>query len=157
MTTMYLSRTGVIIGAKGSLAERGVLLVDGNLFYTIERRGGYVTLPKGSFDCTMDFSPKLKRNVFRVKADGEQGHHVATRGGTLAPILIHAGNKPTDIEGCIAPGFLLTQTGVDKSTDAMNLLFQLCGGFVLGNHATLIVDDGAEYFKEINRTATIMA
>lgn len=37
-------------------------------------------------------------------------------------ILIHAGNHKHDIEGCIAPGMVRTETGVGRSREAMRLI-----------------------------------
>jgi len=145
MENLYLFRRGVQISSrdrngKVALGERGELFVQGIRFYTIERRGGFLTLPKGRYECVMEVSAKVGR-MFRVEIAGYYGHNLLTKSKKPAAMLIHAANLPHQVEGCVAPGLILKRNGVDKSEKAMNEIFQLCGGFGLGKKVWLVVDD----------------
>lgn len=145
MTTMTLTRTNEQVSSTGkngqvALGRRGTLEIAGLSFYTIERTGGYVTLPAGEFECVMEQQPKHNnRRVFRVKVDGEHGHHVKNNRGEFAAILIHAANYPHQIVGCVAPGRTKILHGVGDSGNAMKDIFQACGGFGPGKKVTLVV------------------
>jgi hypothetical protein len=141
---IFLFRTGVVIssqnGAEKAIGERGILMVGDVPYHTIERRGGYVTLPEGVFTCTMERQKKKKnRPIFRVDTAGEYGHRVWTQRGSLAGILIHPSKYPHDIVGCIAPGKIQTHNGIDESKMAMEEIFQYCGGFGEGKKIRLRV------------------
>lgn len=131
---VFLFRTGVQVTSKSkagerAIGERGILMIGDVPYYTIERRGGYVTLPEGVFECTMENHVKKKRRLFRVKDHGEYGHNVLNSRGAFAGILIHSSNYPHNVTGCIAPGRIQITNGVDRSTEAMEDLFVFCGGF----------------------------
>ena len=111
-------------------------------YHTIERAGGYVTLPNGVFHCTMERQPEKKnRPIFRVQTTGEYGHNILNDRGKLAGILIHPSNYPHDIVGCIAPGKVMLPNGVNHSKKALEEIFQYCGGFVVGRQIRLHVSD----------------
>lgn len=143
--TVYLFRTGIQISSQkdktsaAALGERGVMVIGNLTLYTVERRGGYVTLPKGTFECTMENHSRLGK-VFRVKASGEGGHNVTNTQGVLAGILVHAGNYPHHVVGCIAPGKTWIEHGVGESSKAMQEIFQFCGGWGVGKKMMLDVD-----------------
>ena len=110
--------------------NRGILLVKGTLCFTIERDiEHYVNVPIGSYTLKMEYSPTKTingqpRKQFRIK-----GHQVPAQGGGLANILIHQGQYPGGLLGCIAPGKMLIAGGIDQSALAMTELFNACGGF----------------------------
>ena len=137
--TLTLTRSGVTVAKDGASGERGSLEVGGSTYHTVERRGGYVKCPTGTFDITMEHSPSKKykgsaRKQFRINGHGV----VNSRGGTAA-LLIHAGNYPKDIVGCIAPGTSSIANGVGGSNKAMEAIFTHCGGFAIGKKAKLVV------------------
>ena len=70
-------------------------------YYALERRGGYVTLPAGNYVIQMETSPThAGRKQFRV-----MDHNVySAQHKRKAAILIHSGNYPGHVTGCIAPG-----------------------------------------------------
>ena len=143
--TVYLFRTGIQISSKKdessapAVGERGVMIVGNLSLYTVERRGGYVTIPKGVFECTMEDHKRLGK-VFRVKASGENGHNVTNTQGILAGILVHAGSYPHHVIGCVAPGRTWITHGVGESNKAMEAIFQHCGGWGVGKKMMLDVD-----------------
>lgn len=145
LPTVYLFRTGVQISSQKdessapALGERGVMIVGSLSLYTVERRGGYVGLPKGVFECTMEDHKRLGK-VFRVKASGENGHNVTNTRGVLAGILIHTGSYPHHVVGCVAPGKTYITNGVGESRMAMEAIFQYCGGWGVGKKMMLDVD-----------------
>jgi hypothetical protein len=144
LTELFLFRTNVLISSEGNgekaIGKRGILMAGDVPYYTIERAGGYVTLPSGVFTCTMERQAKKKnRPIFRVDTAGDYGHHVMTQRGTLAGILIHPSKYPHDIVGCIAPGKVLTHNGIDESKQALEEIFQYCGGFAEGKKVRLHV------------------
>jgi hypothetical protein len=142
--TVYLFRTGTQVTSKNkegkaAVGERGYLFMGLDYLYTIERRGGYVTLPSGNFECTMEQHKRLGK-VFRVKAEGANGHNVRNNRGILAGILIHAASYPHHVEGCVAPGRTQINNGVGKSSEAMEALFTYCGGWGVGKKMMMAVD-----------------
>ena len=124
-------RSGWIVehaGAKGEISE---LWIGDTMLWAVERLDGYVRLDEGNYTVKMEVSPTYGRKQFRV-----YGHH---KFGGKAPILIHSGNHPEDVEGCIAPGTVATYEGVDHSVAAMNKLFALYDGFEVGKQGDLLV------------------
>jgi|GEM_PF-1504763 len=153
MENLYLFRKGVQVSSKdknGKMVsgERGELYVQGIRFYTIERRGGFLTLPKGRYECVMEVSAKVGR-MFRVAVAGYYGHNLITKSKKPAAMLIHKANLPHEVEGCVAPGLSMTKNGVEQSEKALNQIFQLCGGFSAGKKVWLVVDD-TEAFSFLN-------
>ena len=126
-----LWRSGWIVSHDGSHGEISELWIGDEMLWAVERRDGYVRLPEGTFTLKMEFSPTYGRKQFRVL-----GHKV--KGGT-APILVHSGNYPEDVEGCIAPGLQATLNGVANSEKAMTKLFSLWGGFEAGKEGDFLV------------------
>jgi len=145
LPTVYLVRTGVQIGVKNpadsktAMGERGVMLV-GNIYLdTIERRGGYWVLPKGLYMCSMYETTKIGKG-FYIQATGEYGHNCKLKSGGAVEFMIHAANYPYQVEGCIAPGKVVVEKGVEQSTAAMQEIFTFCGGWGLGKKMMLNVD-----------------
>lgn len=143
--TLYLLRSGVTIVRNGASAERGYLLAGSVTYYTIERRGGYVTLPNREFEIKMENSPTHPdRKQFRI-----YGHGVTNSAGNTAALLIHLGNYPDHITGCVAPGKTMINNGVGQSAQAMEELFTFCGGFAIGKKAELFVGDWASWNRPL--------
>ncbi len=143
---LFLYRTGVVISSEANgdkaIGKRGIMMAGDVPYHTIERAGGYVTLPSGVFTCTMERQKSKKnRPIFRVDTTGEYAHRVITDRGTIAGILIHPSNYPHDIIGCIAPGKVLKRNGIGGSTKALEEIFQFCGGFAVGKKIKLHVSD----------------
>jgi len=135
MATINLNRTGTMVKHAGATGEISRMIVEGILFWAVERRDGFITLDEGSYTVKMETSPTDKgRRQFRVL-----GHNKVNRQGDIAPILIHVGNYPGDVQGCIAPGFTLLKDGVDQSRLAMEKIFSLFGGFETGRTGDLVV------------------
>lgn len=135
MSTINLKRTGRIVSHLSATGQISQMTVDDVMFWAVERRDGYITLDDGTYTVKMEMSPTYKgRRQFRVL-----GHQKRNRSGEIAPILIHSGNYPDDVQGCIAPGYLLTQQGVDQSRLAMEKIFSLFGGFQEGRTGDLVV------------------
>lgn len=146
LTELFLFRTKVLITSQSNgvkaIGKRGIIMAGDVPYHTIERAGGYVTLPNGVFHCTMERQPEKKnRPIFRVQTTGEYGHNVWNDRGKLAGILIHPSNYPHDIIGCIAPGKAMRPNGVKDSTQALEEIFQYCGGFAVGRKIRLHVSD----------------
>jgi hypothetical protein len=142
--TLYLIRTAVLISSNepgnAAIAERGFLVAGAVTYHSLERRGGYVTLPAGEFEIEMELSPTKKwngkpRRQFRVL-----NHNVYNNKGNLAAILMHPGKYPQDVTGCIAPGKSELKNGVGYSSSALEEIFTFCGGFGVGKRALLVVD-----------------
>jgi hypothetical protein len=136
-----ITRTGQIVKHKHKgqyeYGEISTLKVNGmaTQYFAVERRRGYVTLPPGTYTLEMEISPKhAPRKQFRVK-----GHNVHTKDGGLAAILMHEGNYPGNVSGCIAPGKIQLPDGVGQSEVAMSEIFTQFGGFVPGTKAKLVV------------------
>lgn len=141
--TVYLFRIGVNTSSPKdkppAIGVRGVMVIGSVSLYTIERGGGYVILPKGTFECTMEQHKRLGK-VFRVKDSGENGHNVTNDRGYLAGMLIHSANFPHEIVGCVAPGKTYLGNGVGETKKAMQELIQYCGGWGVGKKMMLDVD-----------------
>jgi hypothetical protein len=145
-TTLYLTRTAEQVASTNKAgkifhAKRGVLQVGNLSFPTIERIGT-VRLKPGVFECAMEQQHNADgsnfQKVFRVKAQGPGGHNL--KGGTgPARILIHAANYAYELTGCVAPGMITSEQGIDHSNEALNKIFKECGGFVDGKKVTLVV------------------
>lgn len=137
MSTITLSRTGQIVKEGGKSGEISMMNVDGCGFVALERRDGFVTLDEGSYTIKMELSPEHKdqdgkpRKQFRV-----YGHNKL---GGRASILVHAAAVPGHLEGCIGPGLRSTPNGVAQSTEAMENIFSIFGGFKVGTTGDLIV------------------
>ena len=144
--TLYVYRKNVIVSSKSgdgeaAIAERGYLFAGDTMYHTIERRGGYVTIPLGEFEIQMEYSPTKKvdgkpRKQFRI-----YGHNVTNDRGKLAALLIHQGNYPHHITGCISPGKSELSNGIGQSSKAMEEIFTHCGGFGPGKKALLVVEN----------------
>jgi hypothetical protein len=143
--TIYVIRTKVFITSKSengerAVGERGILVAGTVSYHTLERRGGYVTLPPGEFEIEMEYSPTKKvngkpRRQFRVL-----NHGVFNSQEKLAAILMHQGNYPHHVTGCIAPGKTQSQKGIGQSSKALEEIFTFCGGFGVGKRALLVID-----------------
>ena len=143
--TLYLIRTKVFVsstseGGEAAIGERGILVAGTVSYHALERRGGYVTLPAGEFEIEMEHSPTKKvngkpRRQFRIL-----NHGVYNNQGKLAAILMHQGNYPHHVTGCIAPGKSQSKRGIGQSTKALEEIFTFCGGFGVGKRALLVID-----------------
>jgi hypothetical protein len=144
---VYLFRTGVQVsspkGSPAAMGERGILVVGNVTYYTIERSGNYVMLPKGVFMCWMQLihpNTKSEKRAFLVKQSGEYGHGVTNDEKKLAGFFIHQGNYPHHIAGCVAPGKTWISNGVEDSKAAMNEIINFCGGWGNGKKMMLEVN-----------------
>ena len=140
LPTLYLFRRNVTVSHGGANGELGFLVIGELVLYTVERRDGYVKLPNGTFECTME-AHATKGNCFRVKAEGENGHNVKNNQGNYSGILIHSANYPDQLAGCVAPGRSQIIGGVGESKKAMGDIFIFCGGFGAGKKVWLEVGD----------------
>jgi hypothetical protein len=119
--------------------NRGILMVNGTLYFTIEREiPRYVYIPLGTYTLKMEDSPTKKRGDEARQQFRIMGHDVQSERGGLANLLIHDGKYPGGLEGCIAPGKLVIPGGVDKSRVAMTELFNVCGGFRVKEEAAIL-------------------
>jgi len=135
MSTITLKRTGRLVSHSGATGEISRMTVEGVDFWAVERRDNYITLDEGTYTVQMELSPTYKdRRQFRVL-----DHNKRNNKGEIAPILIHVGNYPRDVMGCIAPGYLVIPGGVDKSRLAIEKIFSLFGGFQVGRSGELVV------------------
>ena len=122
----------------------GTLTVDGTkTFDTIERAGGYVSLPPGEYVCEMYIAPSLlKKKIMKGRCLWPRGHNVRNNRGKLAGILIHKGRYPHDVVGCIAVGTKYNWGRMHKSEEAMNYIFLQMGGWSLRkSNCKLIVEN----------------
>ena len=132
-------RTYEVIEHGGVKGNRGILIANGAVYFTIERDiDRYVEIPIGTYTLKMEFSPtktigEEARKQFRI-----MGHNVPAERGGLANLLIHQGQYPGTLEGCIAPGKMMIPGGVDKSSLAMTELFNACGGFQAKEKAAIL-------------------
>jgi hypothetical protein len=108
------------------------MVLNGHAFPTIERLDHRVYLRPGDYLCLHD-NTKSKPKCLRPQ------HSVVNNKGKPAAILIHVANKPHQIEGCIAPGLKRASFGVDESRKAIDLIFELLGGFQVGRQCRLKV------------------
>ena len=138
--TLYLFRQNVTVSHSSATGELGFLVIGATVLHTVERRDGYVKLPNGIFECTME-QHSSKGKVFRVKAEGENGHNVKNNKGIFSGILIHSANYPDQLAGCVAPGRTQIVGGVGESKKAMEDVFVFCGGFGAGKKIWLDVGD----------------
>lgn len=149
--TFYLYRLGTQAVKNGATAERGYLVVKGVTYHTIERRDGYVTLPDGTYEIKMELSPTKEYNGSARKQFRIYGHGVTNSAGNVAALLIHLGNYPDQIQGCVAPGKSLLSNGVNNSAAAMEEIFTHCGGFAIGKKADLVVAKWVNPFDDMIR------
>lgn len=132
-------RTFEVVEHNRVKGNRGILQVNGRLYFTIERDiDRYVDIPIGTYKLKMEYSPTKKignesRKQFRIK-----GHNVPAENGGLANLLIHQGKYPGGLKGCIAPGKMMISGGIDQSDLAMEELFNVCGGFEEKEEAAIL-------------------
>jgi hypothetical protein len=113
----------------------GELRVRGTAFPTIERGRGYTTVRRGLYSVEMSW----KRSGRRIRCLR------FTRQGIRA-LLIHAAlnDDPLNLEGCIAPGMIPSESGgIEESDRAMEEIFGLLGGFHEGNEFIIWVRNNA--------------
>lgn len=99
----------------------GKLLIDGKFeCYTLEdvvrpnkeKVYGETAIPTGTYEVTIDYSPKYKREMIHIlDVPGYQG------------IRIHSGNKAEDTEGCILVGSSRTVDWISESIKAYTKLY----------------------------------
>jgi Family of unknown function (DUF5675) len=122
-------RTNEVVEHGDFKGNRGILQVNGTLYFTVEREiARYVHIPLGTYTLKMESSPTKKRDDVPRQQFRIMGHNVPAERGGLANLLIHDGNYPGGLEGCIAPGKSQIPGGVGQSRIAMDELFNACGG-----------------------------
>ena len=142
-------RTGEIVEHGGVKGNRGILIANGTVYFTVERDiEKFVDIPIGTYTLKMEYSPtkKVKTNIYPFVKGIElprkqfriMGHNVMGEHGGLANLLIHQGQYPGGLEGCIGPGKMTIPGGVDKSSLAMEELFNACGGFQVKENAAIL-------------------
>jgi Family of unknown function (DUF5675) len=129
---------GNVIGRWGTMTVNGTKTFD-----TIERGGGYVSIPPGTYTCHMYIAPILVRHkVMNGRCLWPRGHNVRNNKGNLAGILIHKGHRPHDVLGCIAVGKKYNWGRMHKSEEAINYIFQQMGGWARGkSNCKLVVEN----------------
>jgi len=151
--TQMKSKDGVHTALTGTMA------INGYLFDTMEARGRPWLRP-GTYRCTMETASHNVKYVLEV--DGKRqvqtekrkqirphDHGVTVersavkKGRTIkwqqaAAILIHPASDPSDLEGCIAPGFVKGSRLTD-SVICMEVILDLCGGYADGKEVMLKV------------------
>ncbi len=129
-------RTYEVVEHNKIKGNRGILQVGGTLYFTIERDiERYVDIPIGSYTLKMENSPTKTLNGVPRKQFRIMGHNVQAEKGGLANLLIHQGQYPGGLLGCIAPGKMMIAGGIDQSSIAINELFNACGGFQVKEEA----------------------
>lgn len=132
-------RTNEVVEHNGFKGNRGILLVNGTLYFTVEREiPRYVYIPLGNYTLKMEDSPTKKRGDLPRKQFRIMGHNVVGDHGGVANLLIHDGNYPGALEGCIAPGKAKISGGVGQTVLAMDELFNACGGFEPKEEAAIL-------------------
>jgi Family of unknown function (DUF5675) len=131
----YFYRTNETVKHNGVIGNRGILEAGGNLYFTIERDIiKHVNIEFGTYPLSMEISPShAPRRQFRI-----ENHNVYNNSGVYAALLIHVGNYPDDLTGCIGPGKSKLTDGVNQSGEAMEELFKFCGGFQVKKNAAIL-------------------
>lgn len=150
---LILTRSGHMTGKDKPKGEWGSmsLHVDGKFvktFDALERRGGYVFLPKGEYLAKKHFAPKIGGLSYYKKymkdpkfnslwpqvVSGDGGTPDDTSDDTYAPlsgkrgnILIHAANNAGQLAGCMAPGTIVNTTTLGQSIQAMSEILLAMG------------------------------
>lgn len=116
----------------------------------IERAGDYTYIPEGEYSAHMDVTRlRVEGPIYRVIRVRDVP--VVTQAGDVVMNqrhLLHPANWPRQLEGCVAPGLSWMGTeGVASSTDAMNAIFAVLGGFADGRKLAVRVTSmaGAEH------------
>jgi hypothetical protein len=96
----------------------GHLVLGDDEFYTVERRWadnakGRSCIPEGTYTLERHNSRKFGRTFALVNHDLGI-YHYPDPNADRAAILLHAANKPSELEGCIAPGL-----GILKNSDGV--------------------------------------
>lgn len=139
MSDFLFYRTFETIQHNGARGNRGILLVNDKVYFTIERDvEKYVDIPIGTYSLKMELSPTKTINGAARRQFRIMGHTVIGEHGGLANLLIHQGKYPGGLQGCIAPGKLMIPGGVDQSGLAMEELFNVCGGFTEKENAAVL-------------------
>jgi hypothetical protein len=72
---------------------------------------GQTAIPVGTYDATINFSQRFKKQLIRLlSVEGFEG------------ILVHAGNKAVDTDGCLLVGMDKTGDSVGRSKIALDML-----------------------------------
>lgn len=121
-----LMRTARLVRqAKRSDGNFGVLTLEGNRFYTVERpdlnnQPNISCIPAGTYKVSMTFSPRFKRPMYLLQ-------DVPKRAG----IRIHPANLASQLNGCIAlglkPGSIDGKRAVLLSAPAVRQFEQILG------------------------------
>jgi len=128
----------------------GRLWVDGKECWTVERpwldnAPNISCIPAGLYKMERRDSPKFGPNVWEVCDVPGRSH-----------ILFHAGNRASDLQGCIAPGVGLRQdlSGVGSSKVALEIIEKVTEGIdkteILIVEQELTANVFAEYKKGLN-------
>lgn len=111
----------------GPLIQEPLFTIEQNWIQSDLHRGGKnfdSCVPNGRYDLEMferangDIVPRLVRACFDVYGDKPNEAEATGRWD----ILIHAGNYPSDVVGCIAPGLTHSRGIVYRSRDAMKIV-----------------------------------
>lgn len=142
-------RTHEVVEHNGFKGNRGILQVNGTVYFTVEREiPRYVYVPLGTYTLKMEDSPTKMRGDDPRKQFRIMGHNVPSERGGLANLLIHDGNYPGALEGCIAPGKQQISGGVGQSVLAMDELFNACGGFEPKEEAAILEVTSKPIFQD---------
>jgi hypothetical protein len=76
-------------------------------------------IPEGEYDCALTYSPRFKKLMWEV----------LDVPGDRTGIRIHSANRPSQLEGCIAPGMVidLDANQIKKSQEAYQKLLESIG------------------------------
>jgi hypothetical protein len=137
--TFVFYRTYEVVEHRGFKGNRGILRVNGTLYFTIEREIlKYVHIPLGTYTLNMESSATKTRGDAPRRQFRIMGHNVPGERGGLANLLIHDNNYPGQNTGCISPGKMQIIGGVGESRIAMGELFNACGGFQVKEDAAIL-------------------
>ena len=99
-----------------SNCTRGILTIDGIELQTLEpprQKKKPRCIPSGLYKIVLEYSDRFKRVLPELKdVPG------------FTEIKLHAGNYPSDTKGCIIPGMKGREDMVERSREAMELIFK---------------------------------
>ena len=101
----------------------------------------YIFMPAGNHEWVMDRTRLSGPKLISVIRFLDVPIYRNERWEKNNSLLIHVGNWPYQLQGCVAPGLRQTNTGVGRSALAMEAIFTLLGGFQPGKKGIATVEN----------------
>ena len=119
MEVILIRYSDTPVGTRGKVLFRENGKLTDPKIHTIEKRWvnnqpRISCIPTGTYDMVLEYSPAFKMDLWEIKG-------VPNRSETK----FHAANRESQLKGCIAPGLVISPTGVGKSKAALDIMHKI--------------------------------